>query len=96
MKYHAVIINRETKEVRLFEDDWTDRPGEDVVERNGDMLYQWTEGNYGCDCNRALFFARAAGEEEEEENPPCGHTLFLVPRLLLPGDEILRVDDDPS
>jgi hypothetical protein len=27
----------------------------------------WTEGNYSCDCNRALFFAWAREEEEPTE-----------------------------
>lgn len=38
--------------------------------------YQWRHGNYGCDCNRALFFARAADENEGEEE--CGHGRYLI------------------
>jgi hypothetical protein len=30
-------------------------------------LYPWEEGNYSCDCNRRLFFARAKGEAEDWE-----------------------------
>ena len=33
--------------------------------------YIWTEGNYSCDCNRALFHARFRGELEPED-PSCG------------------------
>lgn len=25
----------------------------------------WKDGNYSCDCNRSLFFARAAGDAED-------------------------------
>jgi hypothetical protein len=34
--------------------------------------YAWTEGDYGCDCNRALLFDRAAGEEGDFDLP-CQH-----------------------
>jgi hypothetical protein len=39
--------------------------------------YIWDEGNYSCDCNRALFFARAKGEEDPE-NRPCGEEAYSV------------------
>lgn len=42
----------------------------------------WTEGNYACDCNRALFFARANGEPDP--NAPC----------LPEGRFSIRITDD--
>jgi hypothetical protein len=33
-------------------------------------------GNYGCDCNRALFFARAA--DEDEVDVECGHGRYSI------------------
>ena len=38
--------------------------------------FQWIEGNYSCDCNRELFFARA----KEMPEPPvsCGEERFGV------------------
>jgi hypothetical protein len=36
----------------------------------------WTEGNYACDCNRALFFARAVGLPDP--NAACTSGLFSV------------------
>lgn len=40
--------------------------------------YIWADGNYACDCNRSLFFARAIKTPEAEINEsPCGHTRFL-------------------
>jgi hypothetical protein len=47
----AHIACVETGEVRVVPVDWTDND------------YMWSEGNYACDCNRALFFARAKGGE---------------------------------
>ena len=63
--YTVSIKNNKTGETRKFimqDSDWGD---------GSDWL--WTEGNYGCDCNRALFFARAFGEDETEaEEQECG------------------------
>ena len=39
--------------------------------------YMWTDGNYSCDCNRALFHARARGVTEPP-NPPCGDERFVL------------------
>lgn len=38
--------------------------------------YIWSEGNFSCDCNRALFFACAA--DEEDPDTPCGDTAYSV------------------
>jgi hypothetical protein len=52
----------------------------------------WSEGNYSCDCNRAIFFARERDEPDpwppcecgkvpaecKCQHPPCGDTLFSV------------------
>jgi hypothetical protein len=38
--------------------------------------YIWQEGNYSCDCNRELFFERAAGNEPGETE--CGGGRFQV------------------
>jgi hypothetical protein len=43
----------------------------------GDLVYQWTGGNCGCDCNRAIFFEEAGGEAQEGEDE-CGETVFSV------------------
>lgn len=36
--------------------------------------FMWGDGNYCCDCNRALFFNRAAGEDDPDH--PCGTSEF--------------------
>lgn len=55
--YIAHIKNNETGEVRK---DINDGQFDDS------SFYLWSEGNWSCDCNRALFFARAKGEEDPE------------------------------
>ena len=45
--------------------------------------YQWTDGNYECDCNRHLFFLRAGNEELEDI--PCSsgkYTLLQMHEIM--------------
>lgn len=53
MKYKISIKNVSTSEIRTYEDTFDD----DVI-----VYYQFSDGNYSCDCNRELFFKRVAGE----------------------------------
>jgi len=48
MRYKFALRNVETGESRLYEEvfDWSEE---------SQMLFQWTQGNYSCDCNRGLF-----------------------------------------
>lgn len=49
---------------------------EDVVAA---MHYQWTEGNYSCDCNRSLFFHFSVdGGPIDSGDRPCGDTYKVV------------------
>ena len=46
--------------------------------------FMWTEGNYACDCNRALFFLGGGSDDV-----PCTETRFIIGKL-----EALEVDSD--
>jgi hypothetical protein len=37
------------------------------------IIYQYTEGNYACDCNRSLFLY----DWDENDKKPCGNTIRL-------------------
>lgn len=64
------ITDTLTGETRTFTDEyWTD---DDL----GDFI--WTEGNYACDCNRALFFKRAIGESTDDDETPCGDSRYEI------------------
>lgn len=39
-------------------------------------LFQWTEGNYSCDCNKSLFIALSCDEDFPEFD--CGETIDLL------------------
>jgi hypothetical protein len=41
------------------------------------LVFQWTDGNYGCDCNRAIFFENAGGTVNEGEDE-CGTGVFSI------------------
>lgn len=41
-----------------------------------DSVFIWEEGNYACDCNRALFFYRAQNLSEKEID--CGTGKFSI------------------
>ena len=62
MKYSLRIKNNATGESRVYKDDYD--WAEEYLFR-----YQYTEGNYSCDCNRAIFFADGTDEDDECE---CG------------------------
>ncbi len=39
--------------------------------------FLWTDGNYGCDCNRRLFLARLNGLAEPWGGDQCGDSIIL-------------------
>ncbi len=72
VKVVARIRNNRTGEVREMKD-WL------FLDEGGDTpnTYTWVDGNYGCDCNRGIFFRRAGGEEGEWE-VECSEGKFSV------------------
>lgn len=69
--YSVVIRNIATGEERIITQDgaWNDA---------ADFL--WSEGNYACDCNRALFFYNWGPESEDRD---CGDSAFSIPTIIL-------------
>jgi hypothetical protein len=53
--------------------------------------YQWSEGNYSCDCNRSAFLAEA---DHEQKKLPCGETL-RIRFYALHGPDGTIIDFDP-
>lgn len=82
--YSVVIRNNLTGESRAIHQDdaWSDSTD-----------YLWGEGNYACDCNRALFFFNW---EVEAENRWCGHERFTIPTIILSDGTIIEFEDYPS
>jgi hypothetical protein len=65
----------------------TNDPGEHP--HSGTIFY-WTEGNMGCDCNRASYIEQQHGINlnPDEEHHPCGDTIELL-SLKVDGEELL-------
>lgn len=71
MQVEISITDKTTGETVTYEDE--DVPQEDWPP------FIWSEGNFACDCNRALFFARAKdGPHATDPNHPCGEDRFTV------------------
>ena len=84
------IRNNETGETRYFMED------EDTYESEDSIYFAWADGNYSCDCNRAIAFARAGGDEYGNliANPQCGSGKYTVPRIKLMNGTVIHVDVD--
>lgn len=59
----------------------------------GDSSFLWGDGNFACDCNRNLFFCRAADEDEPLDRH-CGSDRFSVRIFDKKKEKILYQDDD--
>ena len=40
--------------------------------------FWWSDGNAGCDCNRQLYFNRAAPDQPQDDDSSCGDDRFSV------------------
>lgn len=78
MSYKILICNNASNEERLCEIDgeWGEA-----------SEYLWTEGNYGCDCNRHLFFERSKGLKPSIDDAKCGESQYSI-RYAIDGDGI--------
>lgn len=89
MKYRALIRQESTGEERLS--GWFPM---DMSAENEDadcLDYMWGDGNYGSDCNRALFFY---GEQSAlADKRRWGTGAFVVPYLEREDGARLAMDD---
>lgn len=51
------------------------------------VRWMWDEGNYGCDCNRELFFCWAIGRDEPDDLECGDGERFVVDRIVERGTE---------
>lgn len=57
------------------------------LDASGTREFDWSEGNYSCDCNRALFMGFP-------ELSHCGHSNFLVIDSDDPGFNLRQWNED--
>jgi len=80
MAYTVRIRNNQTGEIRQS------RPYDFEFSH-----FWWTDGNFGCDCNRQLEFWRA-GNEDETGDAPCGEGRFTVIEAVLEDGSTIQID----
>lgn len=69
MNYKAHITKIETKETVSVDMEFPWEEG---------SMYWWTDGNFGCDCNRQIQFEHAKGKEYPEIECGCSEGRFSV------------------
>lgn len=85
--FNVAIRKNDTGEIRVYRNDMAWQPDH--------SHWHWTEGNYGCDCNRHLFWQYADGVEPENADwdHECGTLSFSVLYAELPNGERIPIDD---
>lgn len=69
-------------EKKYYDDfDWDDE---------GDMLYQWLEGNYSCDCNRLMFLYDWIAEKHLK----CGEGTIKIIKIQNEKGELVLPEDE--
>ncbi len=61
--------------------------------------FWWTEGNFGCDCNRRMEFRRAGGDPEIEDSPCSpneGPQAYRVTHAILDDGTRVDIDGEPQ
>lgn len=64
-----------------YEMEWSETLDQHALE------FIFENGNYSCDCNRAMFLARALSEDEPEF-PPCGRGRYRIIGFTYNGKDI--------
>lgn len=86
-RYFVVLRHNPSGETIRIEMDRFDAP-------MGAIEFLWEEGNYGCDCNRHLFWERAHGREPSMGEMPCSdavvYDLIEGPTMLIEGEQLER------
>src|SRR5436190_1030232 len=76
-----------------YEQEW--REDDTVEETTRNVYYMYTDGNYGCDCNRSLFIDRYCDDapdkwpnvDDDGDCMKCGRTIELKSLTYVAADE---------
>lgn len=89
MKYKARITRLSDGAQVVIEEnnEWPNKVEQDRDEEWRGIDFMWREGNYSCDCNRALMFIRAfeKREPEDDEETECTEGRYKA-ELQLDGE----------
>lgn len=62
----------------------------------GGVEFSWGEHNDSCDCNRALYFARAAGIKADDPEAQCGDGRYVVDKIVNADTGAIMYTEDAS
>lgn len=88
MKATIHIYRVSDGEVAVVEDDYGDTHACGPWQPH-DVEFLWADGNYGCDCNRHLFFEDSHGRDVRDEASVCGRGRYRV-RVLVNGELVVN------
>jgi hypothetical protein len=77
-KYRVNLTHIPSNQTVEFDDTWGYPDyirGEDW---ETDPVFIWTDGNYGCDCNRHIFFNKDGLNNINYEDVECGEKLYRL------------------
>lgn len=83
MSYKVALRKNDTGEVRIVE--WPHSDWDENAE------FFWTEGNFFCDCNRAMTWHDVSGDPDPDS--ACGTTAYAVAYVELPDGTRLEIED---
>lgn len=84
------ILDARTGETAAFFDQGS------IWEEDGELNdYMWAEGNYSCDCNRALFWHRAQGIDISPDAVACSNDRYFAKATRLDTGEIVFDEIEP-
>ena len=63
--------------------DWTVLYQQEIDFEGYNPWFHWFDGNYGCDCNRHIFFEGALGRDVDWDDCPCGNELYAIELELI-------------
>ena len=84
MNYKVTIRKNETQEVR--ECDMGD------IEWREYSVIWWTDGNFGCDCNRERVFEESVNPDCTIDDCHCSDGRFTVPHVTLEDGTVIQID----
>lgn len=76
------ILDRQSSQRVVYQADGYDEPDQPGTFSS----FIWQEGNFSCDCNRAIFFSEAGGQGVDEDKQPCGKDRFLLEKITRKSD----------
>lgn len=94
MKYKVLIRKNATGEERFY--------SMDDIEWDESSEFWWTEGNFGCDCNRGSSFLRAGGPGPADDphwnsaDFECGDTAYTCLYAVLEDGTRIELDAPPE